>query len=89
MKKRADIDEKYKWDIGLFKTQKEIENVFTTMQFLTDEMPKFYGKFNDKDKFFEYLTTYEKQEQLIQQFCFYLSNTYATDNSNVEILKLM
>ena len=89
MKKRADIDEKYKWDIGLFKTQREIENVFTTMQFLTDEMPKFYGKFNDKDKFFEYLTAYEKQEQLIQQFCFYLSNTYATDNSNVEILKLI
>lgn len=89
MKKRNEIDEKYKWDIGCFKTQTEIDNAFLTFEKLIEESKKYYGKFTDKDMFFDFLTAHEKEEQLISKFSHFLGNTYNTDSSNVEIIKLI
>ena len=38
MKKRSQIEEKFKWDIGLFKTEQEIEDVFKAIEQLTKIM---------------------------------------------------
>ena len=54
MKLRNEIPEKYKWDIDLFKTQEEIENVIKSVEFLTEDVKKYYGNFNNPDMFFDY-----------------------------------
>ena len=54
MKKRSEIDEKYKWDIGCFKTQKEIDEAFETFEKLIDESKQYYGKLGEKETFFKY-----------------------------------
>lgn len=88
MKLRKQISEEYKWDIGLFKTEQEIEQVFSDIEYLIQELPKFNGKFDNKDKFFEYHTKFKKQNQNIEHLAFYISNMLNVDNSNVEMLKL-
>lgn len=89
MKKRNDIDDKYKWEITGFKTQKDIDNAFKCFEEYIDASKQFYGKFEDKDMFFKYLKAYEDNYILINKFSHYLFNTYSTDSSNVEIIKLM
>lgn len=89
MKKRDEIEEKYKWDIGCFKTDKEIENAFATYEKLIESIKQYYGKFEDKDKFFEYLTAHKKEELLIDSFIHFLGNTYNIDSSDVKIIKLI
>lgn len=88
MKSRKQIDEKYKWDLELFKTQEEIDKVFNDMEYLTKVLPEYNNKFANKEKFFEYHTKFKKQNQNIENLAFYISNTLNVDNSNVEILKL-
>ena len=41
MKLRKQIDDKYKWDIGMFKSEEEINSAFADLEFLTNELPKF------------------------------------------------
>lgn len=89
MKKRSEVEEKYKWDIGCFKTREEIENAFSTYEKLIENTKQYYGKFTDKDKFFEYLTAHKKEEMLINSFVHFLGNTYNIDSSDVEIIKLI
>ena len=89
MKKRSEIDEKYKWDIGCFKTQKEIDEAFATFEKLIDESKQYYGKLGEKETFFKYLLSNKKETMLLNKFSHFLGNTYNTDSSNVEIIKLM
>ena len=88
MKKRNQIEEKYKWDLELFKSQQEIDAAFADLDFLTQELPKFNGKFNDKDMFFKYYTEYKEKQLNIGRLSFFIGNTINTDVSNVEIQKL-
>lgn len=88
MKKRNQINEKYKWDIELFKTKEEIESAFKDLVFLTQEFPKYNGKFTDKEMFFKYYLSYKKQRMNIEHLSFFISNTLNTDISDVEMLKL-
>ncbi len=89
MKKRNQIEDKYKWDLELFKTDEEIEKAFAAIEFLTKELPKYYGKFNNPDMFFEYHTKYKKENILIGQLGFYIGNLYNVDSSDTRILKLL
>ncbi len=89
MKKRSEIDEKYKWDIGCFKTQKEIDEAFAIFEKLIDESKQYYGKLGEKETFFKYLLSNKKETMLLNKFSHFLGNTYNTDSSNVEIIKLM
>ena len=89
MKKRSEIDEKYKWDLDLFKTDAEIEDAFKAFEYLTQVIPTYYGKFNDKDKFFEFHNKYKKEQILIGKLGFYIGNLYSVDSSNTKILKLI
>lgn len=88
MKLRNQIDEKFKWDIGMFNTQEEIDSAFADMEFLTKELPKFNGKFTDKDMFFKFHTDYKEKELNIIKLSFFIGNTLNTDVTNIEMLKL-
>ena len=88
MKLRSQIDDKYKWDIGLFKTEEEINSAFEDLKFLTNELPKYNGQFTNKDKFFEFYTKYKPQFINIYKLSFFISNTMNTDVSNIEMQKL-
>ncbi len=89
MKKRSEIEEKYKWDIGSFKTQEEIDNAFKTLEKLTLDCKQYYGKLGNKETFFKYLLSSKKETMVLNSFSHYLGNTYNTDSSNVEIIKLI
>jgi len=88
MKKRSQIDEKYKWDLDLFKTNEEIEDVFKTIEKLTKILPKYYGEFTNKDKFFEYFNNYKEDFLKIEKLAYYISNSQMIDLSNISIIKL-
>ena len=89
MKKRSEIDEKYKWDIGCFKTQEEIDKAFKTLEKLTSDSKQYYGKLGDKETFFKYLLSNKKETMLLNSFSHYLGNTYNIDSSDVEVIKLI
>lgn len=88
MKLRNEIDDKYKWNIDLFHTDDEIESAFADCKFLIDTLPKYNGKFEDKEMFFEYMTAYKKQFSNIYKLLYYIQHSLSEDNSNVKILKL-
>lgn len=89
MKLRKDIPEEFKWDIGLFKTNEEIENTLKLIEESTNEAKKYYGKFNDKEVFFDYFYSNLDKSILIQQLYFYVSNNLSVDGDNTEIKKLI
>jgi len=88
MKKRNQIDEKFKWDLDMFKNDEEIEQVFKTFDYLTKTLPSYYGKFADKDKFFEYFTKYKNEKLLTEKLGFYIGNLECVDSADTKILKL-
>ncbi len=88
MKLRNQIEEKYKWDLEMFKTDEEIEKVFSYIEKLTKILPTYNGKLGEKDKLYEYFFKYKKEENAIEKLQYYIFNTYSVDNSNTEILKL-
>lgn len=89
MKKRNQIEESLKWDLGLFKTKQEIEKVFEYIETITKDFSTYNGKLNNKDYFFNYLNKYKKETIEISKLGYYLGNTLNVDSSNTEILKLI
>lgn len=89
MQLRNEIPEEFKWDIGLFKTEEEINVALNAIEESTNEAKKFYGKFNDKDMFFDYFYSNLNKTILIQQLYFYVSNMQSIDGSNTTIKKLI
>ncbi|MBR1988423.1 MAG: oligoendopeptidase F family protein [Clostridia bacterium] len=88
MKKRNQIDNKFKWDLELFSTSDEIEKVFSKMEMLAKILPSYKGKLTDIDILHEYLTKFIADEIEIEKLAFYISNSLSVDKSNVEFLKL-
>ncbi len=88
MKERSQIEEKYKWDLELFKTDEEIEKVFSYIEKLTKILPTYSGKLGNKQKLYEYLFKYKKEEIEINKLQYFVFNTMSVDNSNTKILKL-
>ena len=88
MKLRKQISEEFKWDIGLFKTEEEINKAFKDLEFLTNEVTKYNGKFTDKEMFFNYFLNHKEKSLNIGKLSFYVGNMLNTDNSDVEMLKL-
>ncbi len=90
MKDRSEILDEFKWDMGLFKSKDEIEHAFKCLEELTNEVKNYYGKFNDKEVFFDYYSKKNVDRMIeFEKLCFYASNTLNTDNSNIEMLKLI
>ena len=77
MKTRNQIDNKFKWDIELFKTEQEIKKAFEDLEFLTTEVTKFNGQFNNKEMFFEYFLNFVKNAQTFyNSLCILLINHF-------------
>lgn len=87
MKLRSQIDNKYKWDIP-YSNKQQIEHAFQDIQYLTDTLPKYDGKFTNKDMFFEYFNAYNEQEKNINRLHSYIFNMMSVDSSDVEIIRL-
>lgn len=89
MKLRKDIPEQYKWDIGLFKTNEEIENALKTIEKLTSLAPNYYGKFSNPEVFFDYFYGHINETILVNQLYHYVGNMQSIDGANIEIKKLL
>lgn len=89
MQLRKDIPEEFKWDIGLFKTQEEIEKALKTIEESTLNAKKYYGKFNDKEMFFDYFYSNIDKNILISQLYHYVGNMQSIDGANTDIKKLI
>lgn len=89
MQLRKDVPEKYKWDIELFKNKEEIEYALKTIEKLTNLAPKYYGKFNDKEVFFDYFYGNIEDNILIHKLYHYVGNMQSIDGANIEIKKLI
>jgi len=89
MQTRNEIQEKYKWNIDSFKSQDEIENALKTIEKLTADAPKYYGKFKNPDMFFSYFFDNIEQNILIQKLYHYVSNMQSINGTDIEIKKLI
>ncbi len=89
MQLRKDIPEQYKWDIGLFKSQEEIEQVLSYIEKLTNKAPSYYGKFNNPDVFFDFFYSDLDKTIKIYQLYHYVGNMQSIDGADIEIKKLL
>ena len=88
MKTRNEIEEKYKWDLDLFKTDEEIEKVFKYIDKLIKVVPEYNGQLGNKEKLYEFWFKFKKERREISKLSFYIFNKISEDNSNTKILKL-
>ena len=57
MKKRNQIDDKFKWDLSSYiANEKQIEETFKIMESMIEILPNYSGKLGDKEILFERLT---------------------------------
>ena len=88
MKKRSEIDEKYKWDLSRFvKDDKDVEDI---MKYIKDRIPavkKYYGKLSDKQMLLNLLEEDEKEDKYTSRLGFFLYNMLQVDDSNTKYLK--
>ena len=89
MKKRSEVDPKYKWKFEIFQSDKEIESAFQTIEELTLEANDYYGKFNDKEVFFKFFSK-ERSLKLnkFYSLAFYCNNMMNVDSSDTYYIRL-
>ena len=89
MKKRSEIEEKYKWDLSSYiKDEQELED---NLKYLKDNASKykdFYGKFNDKKVLIQYLKFDEEYSKVFYRTISYISHTLDTDTSSTKFISL-
>lgn len=87
MKKRNEIDEKYKWDLSCYvKNEEELKN---NLKYLKDNAIKykdFYGKFNDKKALKSYLKFDEEYTKVFYRTSSYIGHTLNTDTSDTKYI---
>ena len=87
MKKRNEIDAKYKWDLSCYvKDEQELES---NLKYLKQNMVKFkgfYGKLNDKSTLIEYLDLCKEFDMISYRTATYIYNTLNVDTSNTKYL---
>ena len=89
MQLRKDIPEIYKWDIGLFKTEEEIEKALKVIEESTENANKYYGKFNNKDIFFDYFYSNLDTYILTHKLYHYVGNMQSIDGADINMKKLV
>ncbi|MBQ8615530.1 MAG: hypothetical protein IJ415_03080, partial [Clostridia bacterium] len=76
MKKREQIDDKYKWDLSSYiSNDKEIEEIFKLMENLIKILPTYSGKLNDKEILLERFTKFEQDEIKIIKLAHFISHS--------------
>lgn len=82
VKKRNEIDDKYKWDLSsLFKNDTEYRKAYKEVFSLIDDVAKFKGKIMT-DKLYDFYKTYEKLDRLSDKVFMYARLICDTDTSD-------
>ena len=82
VKKRCEIDDKYKWDLSsLFKNDTEYRKAYKEVFSLIDDVAKFKGKIMT-DKLYDFYKTYEKLDRLSDKVFMYARLICDTDTSD-------
>ena len=88
MKKRSQIEEKYKWDLSSYiSSDEEIEKIFKIMEKMPEKYAKYDGNLNKREYLIEYLTKFKKEEILIGKLASYIGNSLNVDSSDVKMQK--
>lgn len=89
MKKREEIEDKFKWDLTSYvKDEKDINETFKLMENLIKVLPTYSGKLNDKEILYERFTKFEKDEIKIYKLAHFISHSLSVDSSNTKMLAL-
>ncbi|MBR4998741.1 MAG: hypothetical protein IKY10_02560, partial [Clostridia bacterium] len=89
MKKREEIDDKFKWDLSSYvNDEKDIEETFKIMENLIKVLPSYNGKLNDKEILYERFTKFEKDEIKIYKLAHFISHSLSVDSSDTKMLAL-
>ena len=89
MKKRSEIDAKYKWDLSSYvKDENELEENLKYLKENAEKYKNFYGKFNDKKVLKQYLKFDKEYTIIFYKTYSYVDHTLDTDTSNVKFINL-
>ncbi len=85
MKKRNEIDEKYKWDLSpLCKSEEEFLSALKAMEDYINQVRKFEGKLNNKKRISSYLTLNKEFEEKLEPIFLYCALKCDEDLGNSE-----
>ena len=83
MKKRSEIEEKFKWDLSpLCKSDDDFNNALKLMQEYTQKVKKFEGKLNNKKNIKKYLEVEKEFEEKLEPIFLYVSLKCDEDLTN-------
>lgn len=89
MKKRSQINEKYKWDLSKFcKSDKEWYERLEELKALATEVDKFKGKLNDPKTLLKFYNLNEKYYMLSSKLNMYASNNLNCNLSNSNYVEM-
>jgi len=89
MKRRSEIDDKYKWDLSSYvKNKNELEDNLKYLKNNAEKYKEFYGKFNDKNMLMQYLRFDKEYTIVFYKTYSFIEHTLDTDTSNVEFINL-
>ena len=87
MKKRNEIEAKYKWNLSCYvKDEEELKQNLNYLKQNANKYKDFYGKLGDKTALLEYLDFDEKYSDVFYRTGSYVSHTLNTDTSNTKYL---
>lgn len=87
MKKRSEIEEKYKWDLSCYvKDEQQLQQNFEYLKQNIVHFKEFYGKFNDKNELKKYLDFSEQYDKVLDETSAFLYHSLDTDTSNTKYL---
>lgn len=87
MKKRNEIEAKYKWDLSCYvKDEEELKQNLDYLKQNANKYREFYGKLGDKVSLLAYLEFDEKYSDVFYRTGSYISHTLNTDTSDTKYL---
>ena len=85
MKKRSEIEEKYKWDLsGYFKNEDEFQKEFENLKSKLNSYDIFRGKLNNEKTILECLKFDEQISKRLEILCSYANLRACEDTGNSE-----
>lgn len=90
MKKRCQIEEKYKWDLSSYiSSEEEIEKIFKIMEKRPEKYKKYYKNLGNRELLIEYFTKFNREDILIGKLESYIFNSLSVDSSDIKFQRYM
>lgn len=87
MKKRNEIDEKYKWDLSSYvKDEQQLESNLTYLKNNANKYKDFYGKLGNKPSLMQYLNFDKEYSDVFEKTASFIGHTLNTDTSNTKYI---